>query len=355
VSSINQGTINNAARGDKEAMRVLLNAFSYQLEALAQGTGVQLLEPTSGGKQQTPVVGVPPQATLAVTGENGVFSISITPPAQTIAATLYHEVSYATSPSFAAGATTLPLTPATSFTLAIPGTTYYWRVRSTYNRKNFNAYRLASTVPVASGLQSSSAVSNNVALNQSNYAYVDSVDAGTSANVRVYGSGGPGSAWVGMKGTQQTRYPSATIINVPYLSEWFVAWDGSQYRLLPNLPGVFPDEWVLVGKVSVVGSGTVVQPTITANVTGGGITSFTVTSPGNGLSDPVTITITDPTGSGATAGAQHISGGHLISVDPGLPGSGYTAPVVTTSGGTFGGEGGGGTALGGNGGRLTAV
>lgn len=354
MSRLNPGTINNAAKGN-EALRVVLDAIREQFVAMAQGTGVQLLEPTSGGRQQTPMVGTPPQATLAVTGANGVFSILITPPTQTVAATLYHEVSYATSPSFAAGVTTLPLTPSTGFTLPIPQATYYWRVRSTYDRKNFNAYRLAATVPVASGLQSSSAVSSNVALNQSNYAYVDSVDAGASANIRVYGSGGPGTAWVGMKGTQQTRYPSATIINVPYLSDLFVAWDGSQYRLFPNLPGVFPDDWVLVGKVSVVGSGTVVQPTITANLTGGGITSYTVTSPGNGLSDPVTIAITDPTGSGATAGAQHISGGHLISVDPGLPGSGYTAPVVTTSGGTFAGAGGGGTAQGGNGGRLTAV
>jgi len=104
--------------------------------------------------------------------------------------------------------------------------------------------------------------------------------------------------------------------------------------------------------VSVVGPGGVTLPTIIPIEVSGGILGFNVTSGGSGLTADLTITIVG-TGTGATAGAQVISGGVLISVAPGNAGSGYgSGTTVTVSGGTFGGSTGGGQNIGGNGGRF---
>lgn len=353
MSSINPGTIDSAARGNSEALRTVLNAMSAQLLAISQGTGIQILEPTSGGKPQTPVIQPPPQATLTVTGANGAYNISVANPSQTIAATIYHEVSYSTSSNFA-NATALPLTPSTSFPISMPGMTLYWRIRSSYDQQHFNAYRPAQgNAAVAAGLQTSEATENNVPLNQSNYATIDSQDNGAgSANIRVYGTSGPGFMYPAVKGSTETILPSATIVNVPFNSNPVIAYDGSQYSVKSTLPQVFADQLTPTGSVSVVGAGAVTLPIVDPIEFGGGIIAYNVANQGNGLTEDVVITIVG-TGTGATAGAQVISGGKLISVAPGNAGTGYgSGTTATVSGGVSGGSIGGGRAIGGNGGRF---
>lgn len=355
MSSINPGTIDNAARGDAESMRVVLNALSAQIVALAQGTGVQLLEPTSGGRAQTPVTPLPPQATLNMNGANGAFNAAITNPAQTIQGTLYHELSYSLTSNFD-NAVALPLSPATSVTLAMPGARMHWRIRSTYDQAHFNAYRTAQGNPaVDAGLQTSAATENNVPLNQSNYATIDSQDNGAgSANVRVYGQSGPGFSYPAVKGAAETILPSATIINVPFGSNPVVAFDGARYAVRSTLPQVFADGMTPTGTVSVVGAGGVVLPTVQLVLDGSGhVIAWNVLTQGNGLTAPVTLMINTSTGSDATPGAQTISGGKLISIAPGNPGDLYDpADTVTVGGGVSAGASGGGRAIGGNGGRF---
>lgn len=204
---------------------------------------------------------------------------------------------------------------------------------------------------IDAGFQSSSATENNVPLNITNYAHVDSVDAGTSANVRVYGKAGPGASYPSNKGPVETIRPSATIINAPYKSQLVVAL-GENYQVTNTLPEVFADSNVPVGAVSVVGSGAVTLPTITPIITAGGIVGYNVTSGGNGLTADVDLTITG-SGTGATTGAQVITSGVLISVQPGNPGSGYGGgTTVIASGGVYSGATGGGQSIGGNGGRF---
>lgn len=71
--------------------------------------------------------------------------------------------------------------------------------------------------------------------------------------------------------------------------------------------------------------------TATANLSGGFVTSYTVTLGGSGYVSPPSVTITGGGGSGATAIAN-VSGGVVTSVTPGSAGSGYTsAPTVTLS------------------------
>ncbi len=99
---------------------------------------------------------------------------------------------------------------------------------------------------------SSAATASNLSLNQSNYATVDSVANGSTATVRVYGSGGVGTSWTSILGNSSKVIASGTIMNVAYATNGFVVWDGQKYQLKPQLAQTFPDTWVPVGKVSVI-------------------------------------------------------------------------------------------------------
>ena len=202
---------------------------------------------------------------------------------------------------------------------------------------------------------SSAAAGNNLSLNQSNYATVDSVAAGSTATVRVYGSGGVGTAWTSILGNGSKVIAAGTIMNVAYATSGFVVWDGQKYQLKPQLAQTFPDTWVPVGKVSVIANGSgLVLPVIHAVVTGGAIVAYQISNPGNGLTAAPALTITDSSGSGATATAV-VTAGAVTQVTPGSAGSGYSStPTVTASGGVSGGAAGGGGATGDNGGRLYA-
>jgi hypothetical protein len=73
-------------------------------------------------------------------------------------------------------------------------------------------------------------------------------------------------------------------------------------------------------------------PVITANVVGGAITSYTVSSGGANATIGYNISITDPTGTGASVGAQTFdSSGALTALSTGFVGSGYTGPTVTVT------------------------
>lgn len=351
MSSINAGTINEAAKGN-EPLRVLLNAIAAQIQTPG---APPLLEPTSGGKTLAPVQAVPPQASINVTGKSGVFTIQISASKQTISSTLFHEVSYSATSNFA-NATALPLTSGTMISFPAADVTLYWRVRSSYDQVRFNAYRPLGTA-VSSGLVESAVMAPAAAFNQTNFAEVNSQATGATAAVTINGTGGPLTSYPAIKGAAEAIRPSATIVGVTPGSDQFVAWDGETFQLKPTLANVFTNGLEPVGKVSVVSTAAPTLPVITPIVTGGGVVGFNVNSGGAGASQPYTLTFaTTGGGVGATFGAQVISGGVLLSVAPGNAGSGYsTGTTVVASGGTGGGTPGGGTASGGNGGRLTAV
>jgi hypothetical protein len=180
-----------------------------------------------------------------------------------------------------------------------------------------------------------------------------SVD-GTSAVIRVYGKSGLNTQYPSVKGGVDTILPSATIINVPFSIEQVVGFQGADYVARGTLPEVLTDGMTPIGAVSVVGSGELVLPVVTVTVgVGGTVTSWNVSSGGNALSDPVTLT-PPPQAGGATPGAQTITAGVLISIANGTAGSAGTPGTwpVAVSGGRFGGSTGGGQNIGGNGGRL---
>lgn len=341
--------IESAIGGNKNDLRTLLQNLVLNDQTLATSTGTQF-------GQSAQNVAPPAQAGFAVSGANGAYTATIANPAGVVAS-LWHEVSYSTVKGFTSNVTTLPATQATSVTLNLPGQSLFFRLRSSTNRQTWNDYQLSSQSVVSSGLISSAATSAGAAFNQTNFGVVTSTAVGASANVQVQGAGSALSSMVAVKGKNQSILPGATIIGVTPGSSQFVAWTGSNYVLRPTLAAVLDDDLTPVGKVSVVGTGTPTLPVVTPIISGGHIigTSFT---PGAGLSAVPTFTVTDPggPGTGAVVVGTGVTAGELDGIQILNSGDNYDgSTLITASGGVFPGQDGGGTAAGGNGGRLTAV
>jgi hypothetical protein len=346
--SVNLAQINSAAKGNND-LRETLTSIHLALQSIYTQTGSA---PLAKVDTTTANFTAPPAASqFSVSGANGSFSVAITNATKT---PVYQELSSSPVANFASGVTVYPVSTNTSYVFPNPGTMLYWRLRSSYNQQNWSSYSVQSGA-VSAGLISSAATGSNLSLNQSNYATVDSVANGGTATVRVYGSGGVGTAWTSILGASSKVIPAGTIMNVAYATNGFVVWDGQSYQLKPQLAQTFPDTWVPVGKVSVIANASgLVLPTIKAVVTGGAIVAYQITNAGNGLTAAPTLMITDSSGSGATAIAV-VSSGSVTQVTPGSAGSGYSSsPTVTASGGVSGGSAGGGGATGDNGGRLYA-
>jgi hypothetical protein len=358
--SVNLAQINSAAKGNSD-LRETLTGIHLALQSLYAQTGTTPL--TKIDASTAPFTSPPAPSQLAVSGANGSFTVSITTPqnasgakapSNATNAPIYQELSSSPVANFVSGVTTYPVSTNTSYVMPNPGVTLYWRLRSSYNQQNWSSY-IAQPGAVSSGLVSSAASGSNLSLNQSNYATVDSIANGGTATVRVYGSGGLGTSWTSILGNSSKVIASGTIMNVAYATNGFVVWDGQKYQLKPQLAQTFPDTWVPVGKISVIANASgLVLPVIHAVVTGGAIVAYQITNPGNGLTAAPTLTITDSSGTGATATAV-VTAGAVTQVTPGSAGSGYSStPVVTASGGVSGGVAGGGGATGHNGGRLYA-
>ena len=45
-------------------------------------------------------------------------------------------------------------------------------------------------------------------------------------------------------GENSQVFPAGTILNIAYGSNLYVAWDGTQYQVVPSLTQTFPDNWV---------------------------------------------------------------------------------------------------------------
>ncbi len=348
---VNLAQINSAARGNSD-LRETLTGLNLALQSLYAQTGTTPL--TKVDASAGPFTAPPAVGQLSVTGANGTFSISITPASRAGNAAVYQELSSSPVANFVSAVTTYPVSANTSCLIPNPGATLYWRLRSSFDQKHWSSYTVQPGA-ISSGLVSSAATASNLSLNQSNYATVDSVANGSTATVRVYGSGGVGTAWTSILGNSSKVIAAGTILNVAYGSNGFVVWDGVQYQFKPQLAQTFPDTWVPVGKVSVIANGSgLVLPLIRAVVTAGAIVAYEIMNAGNGLTAPPLLTITDSTGTGATATAL-VAAGAVTQVTPGNAGSGYSSsPTVTASGGVSGGAAGGGGATGNNGGRLYA-
>lgn len=106
----------------------------------------------------------------------------------------------------------------------------------------------------------------NAPFNNTNFATVDSIDAGTDATIRIYGTGGVGSSWTRTTGYGNETYAAGTILHKAYATKYWIVWDvvNQQYLAQTTAPGILPDNFVFAGVVTTVASGG------TGGSTGGG-------------------------------------------------------------------------------------
>lgn len=351
MGALNRSSIEAACGKNYDLRNVLLGLLDNDTH-LATVAGTNLGQPAGNNGSLNPISQPPGVPGISVTGANGSFVITLTAPSGA-KGTVFYEVSLSTASNFTTGVTTLPLTSSTQTTYPAPGGTYYWRVRATYDKTTFSAYGSAGGA-INAGLQSSAATEPAVSLNQTNYAIVDSVPNGPNTNVRIYGLSGPGTNWVSITGKKETVLPSATIINTAPNSDKFIGYDGEQFLVQSQLSQVFPDQILPVGKVGTASTTAPTLPTVSPIINGSGnIIGYNVLTPGANLTGTLIFTIADTGGgTGATTGAQVITGGQLISLSAGNPGAGYTgATTVIASGGLSPGSSGGGGPESNNGGR----
>jgi hypothetical protein len=342
--------------GAQDDFRNLMNeTVLANLTALSPGGN--LIQPGGAASGSS----APPQGVkFSVSGANGVFSVNITDPSTAKPNTIWHEVSYGPLISFTSGVTTMAATANSTASVAAPGVSAYFRLRSSFDKQTWSAYQLASTSIIDAGLVVAKTMAPAAAFNQTNYAVVNSQASGSAAAVTVSGTGGDFTAYTAVLGGAESVMPSATIVNVPPETEQFVAVTGDPvFQLKPTLASCFADGLTPVGKVSVVSTAIPTLPTIAPVVVSGYIIGFNIISGGAGASEPYNLAFGSVgAGAGASFGAQTITNGVLTFIAPGAPGNGLYSggTTVTASGGAGGGgQSGGGTAQGGNGGRLTAV
>lgn len=186
-------------------------------------------------------------------------------------------------------------------------------------------------------------IDNNMPLNATNNATVDSINAGASATARVYGPGGVGSNWVAFKGSLQTSLPSGSVTGLAYSTNYYIYWNGSSFQSSTTAFLVLPDGFIFAGLIMTVASAGSAAATATAVLAGTGVASVTITNVGAGYATPPTVAFTGGGGTGAT-GTAVLTGNTVTSVTMTSAGTGYTsAPGVTFNGG--GGAGAAGTAV----------
>jgi hypothetical protein len=339
--------------GVQEDFRVLMRGFVSNLQRVSPGNTLLAAGGTKTGSSAPPSgVG------FSVVGANGSFTATIKNPSGG-SGTIYHEISYSPLKSFTSGVTVMSPTTATSVVINSPGSSFFLRIRSSFDLVNWSGYTLAATSAISAGKVSSAATSDAGAFNQTNYGVVTSAAVGSTAEVSVQGASGPLTNLVTQKGPTQSSLPGATIFGITPGSNQYVAYDGETYVVRPTLAGALADDSnTPIGAVSVVETGVPTLPVVAPVISGGAVIGYNVTNQGNGITGQLNLVVSDPggPGTGATTGAQTIVAGKLISVAPGNAGANYDgSTIVTATGGIGPGTPGGGTAVGGNGGRMTAV
>ena len=97
----------------------------------------------------------------------------------------------------------------------------------------------------------------NAPFNNTNFATVDSIDAGADATIRIYGTGGVGSSWTRTTGYGNETYAAGTILHKSYTTKYWIVWDvaNQAYVALTSAPASLPDNFVFAGVVTTVAAG----------------------------------------------------------------------------------------------------
>jgi hypothetical protein len=226
------------------------------INSLGQRVGIDPIPSVQAvtGKHLPPP-GVP--AALSVTAARGVFSVSLTAPAGSTTPIFYF-LEAASDTAFA-NTTVYPLGSSLGANISLGNVTRYWRARAKYIESDYGPYTYfgtpANPTAVVGGLAGSGDIQANAPFNYTNNATVDSIDAGTSATVRIYGPGGVGMSWTRFAGNANTTYPAGTITGLSYSTAYYVTYNGTSYSASTATTAAMPDNLVWSGKVTTAAAG----------------------------------------------------------------------------------------------------
>lgn len=303
--SIDTSAIEAAARGNHQ-LRTVLSSFASHLEAVATHVGYT---PIKGpGMPVDRQLAVPPRGTINVLGQDGHFYVDLVMPLPAVdhrggdlpgsrvlagdpwgandgrrsraldilrqrdgrrLTSILHELQSSTALTFDAAANVTTYGPSSQihYDILDPNVQKYWRFRSRYPNSDANPWTyfesaaVCGVIAVDSGVLRSPNFARNGILNATNFATVDSVDAGTSATARIYGNGGVGTTWNEVLsdltgfGTQNVPFPAGQVAGLAYATLYYVMWNGTSYVALTSLPATLPDKYVFVGQVTTVAAG----------------------------------------------------------------------------------------------------
>ena len=197
-------------------------------------------------------------ASLGVTTSGGAFRVTLGASPGSTSAALY-SLEGSADPAFGATDTTVyPLGNSLVANLSLGNVTLYFRARAKYPDSDYGPYvTFGGSTPAAitGGLVSSSNLPLNVPLNSTNNASVDSIDAGSSATIRIYGPGGVGSSWMRFSGQGTETYPAGSITGLAYSTTYYVVWTGTAYLAFAQQSQAVADSYVFVGRPTTVASG----------------------------------------------------------------------------------------------------
>lgn len=145
---------------------------------------------------------------------------------------------------------------------AAPLSVYYW-IRAIPYPSKFQPITQGPQIVVIQPVGDTTIIPTNDPSNTTNGATVDSIDAGTSATARIYGTGGVGSSWTRNTGYGATpMFPPGIVAGLAYSTAYYVMWTGptpgypgASYQAFTSLPSALHDNYVFAGKVTTVAAG----------------------------------------------------------------------------------------------------
>ena len=234
-----------------------LNKIVGAINSLSTQVGVDAAPASQApAGQSLPAPSTP--ASLSVTASGGTFRVTVGASPGASSATLYF-LEASGDPGFGASDTTVyPLGSSLVANLSLGNVTLYFRARAKYPDSDYSSYVIfGGTTPagVTGGLIGSGNLPMNVPLNSTNNATVDSVDAGSSATIRIYGPGGVGSSWTRYSGQGTETLPGGSVTGLAYSTSYYVVWNGSAYLAFAQQSQAVSDSYVFVGRPTTVASG----------------------------------------------------------------------------------------------------
>jgi hypothetical protein len=178
---------------------------------------------------------------------------------------------------------------------------------------------------------SSALVPANTSSNAANNATLDSIDAGSSATVRIYGGGGVGTAYAKLAGYGSPSRPAGSITGLAYNTRYYIIYQGGVYLATTSYAATLPDGSEWVGTLITCPSGFSGAGGATATIQALSISPYTLLAivpglPGYGIGS-ATCTVTGGGGSGS--GTAICSGGSIQGWTN-VTGSGFTSPGSAT-------------------------